>query len=96
MGSGSELSHRLVDNVWDYAIFALDDTGHVVSWNRGGERIKGYVTEEVLGQHFSIFFTPADREAGKPHLLLSRAATEGRVEDEDWRVRKDGGISGPM
>jgi PAS domain S-box-containing protein len=80
----------LVQSVTDYAIFMLDRDGHVSSWNYGAERIKGYLPEEIVGQHFSVFYTQADREAGLPQTNLARAATEGRVESEGWRVRKDG------
>jgi PAS domain S-box-containing protein len=80
----------LVDSVKDYAIFMLDQAGRVASWNAGAEAIKGYAAEEVLGQHFSVFYTPEDVAAGKPQQHLDAAAREGRVEDEGWRVRKDG------
>lgn len=79
----------LVEKVQDYAIFMLDSRGHVASWNDGAERIKGYRTEEIIGQHVSCFYTPEDVERGHPAHLLE-AATEGRVEEEGWRVRKDG------
>ena len=80
----------LVDCVSDYAIFRLDPEGRVASWNAGAERIKGYAAEEILGRHFSEFFPAEDREQGKPRRLLGSAAELGRVEDEGWRVRKDG------
>ncbi|HET8656625.1 MAG TPA: PAS domain S-box protein, partial [Longimicrobiaceae bacterium] len=79
-----------VDSVQDYAIFMLDPEGRIISWNRGAARIKGYTEEEVLGKHFSIFYTPEDRETHFPEYALERAAREGRFEDEGWRVRKDG------
>src|SRR4029450_12146827 len=81
----------LVDAVKDYAIFLLDLEGHVVSWNAGAERIKGYTADEILGQHFSRFYEPDDVAAGLPARLLARAAAEGRVQARGWRVRKDGG-----
>ena len=79
-----------IDAVKDYAIFTLDAKGHVSSWNQGAERLNGYTASEILGRHFSRFFTPEDTRTGKPQLELERAETEGRVEDEGWRVRKDG------
>jgi PAS domain S-box-containing protein len=80
----------LVDGVTDYAIYMLDPSGHIASWNAGGERIKGYRASEVLGQHLSLFYTEEDRAAGEPERALSVAAREGRCELEGWRVRKDG------
>jgi PAS domain S-box-containing protein len=87
----SERSFRLlVEGVADYALYMLDPTGLVTSWNIGGERIKGYSPEEILGQHFSRFYTESDRANGKPGRALSIALAQGRYEDEGWRVRKDG------
>ena len=80
----------LVSNVTDYAIFMLDPDGHVVSWNAGAERIKGYAAEEIIGQHFSRFYTEEDRKAGVPGQGLQAAGRDGRWEAEGWRVRKDG------
>ncbi|WP_438390286.1 PAS domain S-box protein [Caballeronia sp. DA-9] len=80
----------LVTSVSDYAIYMLDPTGHVVSWNTGARRFKGYEKDEILGQHFSVFYTEEDRVAGKPALALSTAQADGRFEGEGWRVRKDG------
>jgi len=80
----------LIDAIADYAIYMLDSTGHVASWNPGAQRFKGYRPEEILGQHFSRFYTPEDRATGLPELALRTAATEGRFENEGWRVRKDG------
>ncbi len=80
----------LVAGVKDYAIFMLDPDGRVVSWNEGAARIKGYRSDEIIGQHFSCFYPQADIEAGKPELQLERARAEGRVESTGWRVRKDG------
>ncbi len=82
--------HHLVDAVVDYAIYLLDDSGHVTSWNSGARRLKGYRDEEVLGQHFSIFYTAEDRAADKPRRVLETVRREGRYEEEGWRVRKDG------
>ena len=80
----------LVRSVGDYAIFMLDPQGRVTSWNAGAEQIKGYSAKEILGRHFACFYTPEDRDAGKPEEELQKAVAEGRFEDEGWRVRKDG------
>lgn len=80
----------LVGAVTDYAIYMMDTDGQITSWNPGVERIKGYTANDVLGQHFSMFFTPEDREAGRPARALATAARTGRCEDEGWRMRKDG------
>ncbi|HYE55482.1 MAG TPA: PAS domain S-box protein [Chitinophagaceae bacterium] len=82
--------HLLVDAIKDYAIYMLDTTGHVATWNKGAERLKGYTEEEILGQPFSIFFTRDDRQKGKPEKELETALLKGRYEEEGWRVRKDG------
>jgi two-component system, cell cycle sensor histidine kinase and response regulator CckA len=82
----------LIDGVKDYAIFGLDPTGHVVTWNSGAERAKGYRAMEILGQHFSRFYTAEDIQAGKPDYLLQQARDKGHVRDEGWRVKKDGSI----
>ena len=87
----SERSFRLlVEGVVDYALYMLDPTGVVTSWNIGGERIKGYSPEEIVGRHFSCFYTEADRANGKPARALRTAEEQGRYEEEGWRVRKDG------
>ena len=80
----------LVDSVTEYAIFLLDESGRVMSWNAGAERIKGYRTQEIIGKHFSAFYPEEERAAGTPERLLARAEREGRAEHEGWRVRKDG------
>src|SRR6266478_7538517 len=80
----------LVEAVQDYAIFTLDAHGHVNSWNVGAERLKGYKADEILGRHFSAFYPPEDIADGKPQRELSIAIQEGRVEDEGWRLHKDG------
>lgn len=80
----------LVQNVTDYAIYMLDPTGIVTSWNLGAERFKGYRADEILGEHFSRFYSPEDRVAGIPARALETAAREGRFEAEGWRFRKDG------
>jgi PAS domain S-box-containing protein len=87
--TGDELE-LLIDAVQDYALFILDRDGHIRSWNRGASRIMGYDESEVLGRHFSIFYGPDDLAAEKPRHELETALREGRVEDEGWRVRKDG------
>ena len=80
----------LVEGVKDYAIFMLDSEGHIAAWNPGAERIKGYSAEEILGEHFSIFYTAADVERGHPDEVLRLAAAEGSYAEEGIRVRKDG------
>ncbi len=80
----------LVEGVTDYAIFMLDPNGHVMTWNSGAERIKGYEASEIIGQHFSKFYPLDVAEAGWPDHELDVASTEGRFEDEGWRIRKDG------
>jgi PAS domain S-box-containing protein len=80
----------LVNGVVDYAIFMLDPEGRVANWNRGAERIKQYRAEEIVGEHFSRFYLPEDRERGLPALALRTAAEEGRFEGEAWRMRRDG------
>jgi len=88
------LSHErfrlLVEEVKDYAIFMLDPTGKVLSWNEGARRIKGYTAAEIVGQHFSRFYSSEDLERDKPNEELASAAAEGRWEEEGWRLRKDG------
>jgi PAS domain S-box-containing protein len=80
----------LVNAVTDYAIYMLDPNGRITSWNPGARRLKGYEEAEILGQHFSRFYTDEDRAAGLPALALATAAKDGRFEREGWRVRKDG------
>lgn len=89
-GYWNDLNRLLVESASDYAIVALDADGHILSWNRGAERIKGYTGDEVIGRHFSIFYTPEDREMRHPALMLEAAARHGRHEHEGWRVRKGG------
>ena len=88
--ASEEQFRRLVQGVTDYAIYMLDPTGKVISWNPGAERIKGYEPDEIIGQHFSRFYSDDDRNGGLPDRGLSTAAREGRFESEGWRVRKDG------
>ncbi|MFI6080341.1 PAS domain-containing sensor histidine kinase [Streptomyces sp. NPDC051217] len=80
----------LVQGVLDYGIFMLDPQGYVISWNAGAERIKGYRADEIVGRHFSTFYPTEDKSAGKPQWELETAVVEGRLEDEGWRIRKDG------
>jgi PAS domain S-box-containing protein len=80
----------LINAVTDYAIYMLDQDGHVTSWNSGAKRAKGYTEDEILGRHFEIFYTPEDRAAGHPERALEVAAAEGIYREEGWRVRKDG------
>lgn len=84
------LYQRLVQSVVDYAIFMLDEEGNISSWNPGAERIKGYSTDEILGEHFSRFYTPEDQEKQVPQKALETARREGRFTAEGWRLRKDG------
>ena len=84
------LYQLMADRVHDYAIFLLDTDGNIISWNAGAANIKQYSASEIIGRHFSIFYTPADIARNWPALELKRAMMEGSVEDEGWRVRKDG------
>ncbi|WP_250479171.1 MULTISPECIES: PAS domain-containing sensor histidine kinase [unclassified Caballeronia] len=91
--SAVDIDHRyrlLIEAVQDYAIFMLDRSGIVVSWNPGAQRAKGYSADEIVGRHFSVFYTDDDAQAGKPARLLAAAKAQGRVEDQGWRIRKDG------
>jgi PAS domain S-box-containing protein len=87
---GDEQYRILVDAVVDYAIFMLDPQGRVATWNSGARRLKGYEAQEIIGQHFSRFYTDEDRARGLPQHGLASAEREGRFENEGWRVRKDG------
>ena len=87
---GRSLYQLLIETVRDYAIFVLDPTGHIATWNMGAERLKGYTANEIIGSHFSRFYPPEDIEARKPWWELEVATREGRVEDEGWRIKKDG------
>lgn len=89
-GEPEALLRLLVDSVQDYGIFLLDPDGRIASWNTGAARINGYSEAEVLGRHFSLFYTPADVQRHYPEYELKVAAREGRFEDEGWRVRKNG------
>ena len=85
-----ELHRLLVESVQDYAIFALDPDGYILSWNAGAERFKGYTADEIIGKHFSIFYPYERIASGFPEYELREAARTGRFEDEGWRLRKDG------
>jgi PAS domain S-box-containing protein len=88
-GTGNRFE-LLVQSVTDYAIFMLDTRGYVTSWNAGAHRFKGYEADEIIGEHFSRFYTPEEREQEIPRIALETAKREGRFETEGWRVRKDG------
>jgi PAS domain S-box-containing protein len=85
-----EVFRLLVDAVSDYAIFVLDVTGRIRTWNAGAERIKQYSADEIIGRHFSVFYTDDDKAVGRPDTILDTARRDGRAQDEGWRVRKDG------
>lgn len=87
---GRSLYQLLIESVRDYAIFVLDPTGHIATWNIGAERLKGYAPSEIIGSHFSKFYPPEDIESRKPWKELEIAKRDGRVEDEGWRIKKDG------
>ncbi|HZW89653.1 MAG TPA: PAS domain-containing sensor histidine kinase [Myxococcaceae bacterium] len=88
--SVDERFRALVSSVKDYAIFMLDPSGRIETWNAGAERTKGYTADEIIGEHISRFYTPEDLARGLPAKLLAQARLDGRVESEGWRVRKDG------
>ncbi|QNQ10594.1 PAS domain-containing sensor histidine kinase [Sphingomonas alpina] len=89
-GTLAEELGLLIDGATNYAIYMLDPQGYVTIWNRGAERIKGWTQAEIVGRHFSVFYQPRDIAADKPAADLVRAAAEGRLEEESWRVRRDG------
>jgi PAS domain S-box-containing protein len=80
----------LVEGVTDYAMYMLSPEGQITNWNAGAERIKGYTSSEIIGEHFSRFYTPEDIDIGLPDKALAAAVRDGRYEAEDWRCRKDG------
>ncbi len=90
--ASEEIFRLMVEGVQDYAILMLDPQGRVTSWSSGAERIKGYQAAEIIGQHFSVFYPPEARAAGKPENVLAGALADGQVQDEGWRVRKDGSL----
>src|SRR6185295_10054055 len=81
---------RMIEQARDYALFMLGPDGRIMTWNLGAQRLKGYAPEEIIGRHFSIFYTPEALESGWPAHELKVATLEGHFEDEGWRVRKDG------
>ncbi|GEM_PF-819398 len=85
-----ELFKHLVQGVRDYAIFALDPKGHIITWNAGAQRAKGYTADEIIGEHFSVFYTPEAKAIDHPAYELKEALDKGVYEEEGWRVRKDG------
>ena len=85
-----QLHKRMIEEVKDYAIVLLDTDGTILSWNKGVERIKGYKSEEIIGQNFNIFYMPQDRQEHLPERLLELAAREGRAKHIGRRVRRDG------
>jgi PAS domain S-box-containing protein len=87
---GGSVYQLMVESVRDYAIFMLDPQGHIASWNRGAERIKGYTANEIIGQHFSVFYPQRDLDDGKPAYELEMAEQHGTFEDEGFRLKKDG------
>ena len=89
--ASEERYRTLVENVADHAIFMLDTEGIITEWTEGARRVKGYTAEEVVGRHFSMFYTPGEVASGEPERLLEQAAREGRADREAWRVHKDGG-----
>lgn len=91
-GQNEEVFKILVDTVEDYAIFALDTTGRILTWNKGAERLKGYKAHEIVGEHFSKFYTQGDIDRKHPEEELKIAISEGRFVEEGWRIKKDGQI----
>lgn len=87
-----QLHKRMIEEVQDYAIILLDIDGTILTWNRGVEKIKGYKAEEIIGQNFSIFYLPKDRQEGLPQKLITHATKEGRAMHVGRRVRKDGTV----
>ena len=88
--SSRRLFQILMDGITDYAIFVLDTTGHVASWNGAAKQIVGYTAEEIVGQHFGIFYRPDERRTGEPSRALEIALQRGKHEVEGWRIRKNG------
>lgn len=87
-----EFYQLLVDSIQDYAIFLLDTSGNIASWNSGAQKLKGYLPHEIIGKHFSVFYTEEDIKKHKPDHVLRKSREEGHAEDEYWRVRKDGSV----
>jgi PAS domain S-box-containing protein len=87
---GGRIYQTMVESVRDYAIFLLDASGYIVTWNEGAQRLKGYAADEIIGQHFSVFYPPEAIAVGHPQHELEMATANGRFEEEGWRIRKDG------
>jgi len=87
-----QLHKKMIEEIQDYAVILLDETGTVLTWNKGAEAIKGYSEKEIVGQNFSIFYLPEDRQNGVPEKILETARNEGRARYTGKRVRKDGTI----
>ena len=85
-----ELYYKMIEEVQDYAILMIDKDGYIINWNKGAEKIKGYKEHEIISQHFSLFYTPEDRQNKLPEKLLALGVKSGKAEYEGWRVRKDG------
>ena len=85
-----EVTRLMIDQIKDYALFMLDTTGHIATWNRGAQNIKGYTPDEIIGHHFSQFYPDEDNKAGKPAMELREAIKQGHYVDEGWRIKKDG------
>ncbi|PVY39741.1 PAS domain-containing sensor histidine kinase [Pontibacter virosus] len=90
--SGEEQYRILIDSITDYAIFLLNTEGYIITWNTGAEQIKGYAADEIIGKHFSIFYTQQDLADNHPSQELTKAIAEGKYEEEGWRVKKDGSV----
>lgn len=88
--NSEERYHKMIEEVQDYAIILLDKDGNIQNWNRGAEKIKGYRPDEIIGQNFSIFYEPGDRQSGLPQTLISEAVANEKATHEGWRVKKDG------
>src|SRR4051794_33528204 len=88
-----EESYRLlVESVKDHAIFIIDTDGHIITWNKGAEQVKGYKANEIIGRHISVFYTPDDIESREPEKALQKTKELGQFEADGWRVRKDGSV----
>src|ERR1700733_3220146 len=92
LADAEEIFKLLVDAVDEYAIFALDLDGNILTWNAGGTRLKGYRPDEVIGSHFSRFYTEPDIKKNHPAYELKVAAENGKYEEEGWRIKKDGSV----
>jgi len=90
VNNSESIYHKMVEEVEDYAILMLDKNGIIVNWNKGAEKIKGYKDEEIIGRHFSIFYTQEDQDTKLPETLVEKANLEGKAVHEGWRIRKNG------